>query len=399
LKSVPAQALQQALKNLEDGFQRFFKGQNGRPDFRRYSADPSFMLPQPSHFKIKNPKGSKRLVRALHLPKMGMRKSCVLGPVEMVQHRPIDGKVKNATISRRGGMWFVSFCIERRVKSKESVEDRLMSGRSVSSLKIVGIDRGVRHPFVTSGGVFLGERVVSKKRLARLARLQRDVSRKMEMLRKRHGIKAGGVLRDKSGERIAYGSGLLRAKERLARFHGKMARVRKDQAHKISCALVAGFDGIVFEDLDVKKMSSAQERGSKPKTSRSLRRGILDVGWSQVAGFVEYKARLAGKMVVRVDPAFSSQECGSCGYTDKKNRPNKGETFRCLSCGFGEHADVNAALTIRNRGIDVLRERLDRPCLRLEALSLDGPLKIEKDLSLEEVEALPLPFVKEKKIR
>src|SRR5690606_37694819 len=48
-----------------------------------------------------------------------------------------------------------------------------------------------------------------------------------------------------------------------------------------------------------------------------------------------------------VNAAYSSQECGACGYVDARNRD--GERFRCLWCERRIHADVNAARIIGRR--------------------------------------------------
>ncbi|WP_417553895.1 zinc ribbon domain-containing protein [Microbispora sp. NBC_01189] len=74
--------------------------------------------------------------------------------------------------------------------------------------------------------------------------------------------------------------------------------------------------------------------------------------WSfhQLGGFIAYKAARRGVAVIHVDPAYSSQQCSACGHVDKKNRPDR-ETFSCTSCGFAEHADVNAARNIASRGV------------------------------------------------
>jgi putative transposase len=51
--------------------------------------------------------------------------------------------------------------------------------------------------------------------------------------------------------------------------------------------------------------------------------------------------------LVYVDPAYTSQGCSACGHVDKTDQAG----FACTSCGFAEHADVNAARNIASRGV------------------------------------------------
>ncbi|WP_406046195.1 zinc ribbon domain-containing protein [Micromonospora sp. NBC_00898] len=70
----------------------------------------------------------------------------------------------------------------------------------------------------------------------------------------------------------------------------------------------------------------------------------------QLGRFIAYKAAQAGVALVHVDPAYTSQACSFCRHVARANRP-KQSTFRCTSCGFAEHADVNTALNIAARGV------------------------------------------------
>lgn len=73
-------------------------------------------------------------------------------------------------------------------------------------------------------------------------------------------------------------------------------------------------------------------------------------GWSfsQLRLFVEYKAKLAGVLVVVVDPRNTSRTCNVCGHCEKANRNSQAE-FVCKHCGHSTNADRNAALNIRDR--------------------------------------------------
>ncbi len=135
------------------------------------------------------------------------------------------------------------------------------------------------------------------------------------------------------------------AKRLLKRRSRQEARFAADTNHTISKRIVTEAkrtgQGISLEDL-----SGIRDRVRLRKPQR-----VTLHSWSfhQLGHFIIYKAVRRGVPVIDVDPAYTSQECSCCGHVDKNNRPNQ-STFACTSCGFAEHADVNAARNIASRG-------------------------------------------------
>jgi putative transposase len=139
--------------------------------------------------------------------------------------------------------------------------------------------------------------------------------------------------------------GTKSAKRLLRKRAGREARFAADTNHCISKKLVTEAErtcrGIALEDL-----GGIRERVRLRKPQR-----VTLHSWSfqQLGSYIAYKAARAGVPVVFVDPRYTSQGCSACGHIAKKNRPDQA-TFRCTSCGFAEHADVNAARNIAARG-------------------------------------------------
>jgi IS605 OrfB family transposase len=187
----------------------------------------------------------------------------------------------------------------------------------------IGVDLGIANIATTSdGATFCGQTVLDTR--DRYARVRAYHQRRAHKATKR------SVRRNQ--------------RRKLQRLSGREARFRKHENHCISKALVADAErtgrGIALEDLTYIR-DRAKARGKK-------QRGRLH-GWSfrQLREFVGYKAALSGVPVRLVDPAYTSQGCSACGYIDKRNRPNQ-STFSCVACGHAEHADKNAAKTIRS---------------------------------------------------
>ena len=109
LKEINSQSLQQPIRNLDNAFTRFFKGQGSFPKFKKKSNGGSFNIPQNVTLE-----GEKLII-----PKF--KKG-----IDIVLHRPIKGEIRQATISRTPtGKYFVSILCEtgEAIKAKAKIKE------------------------------------------------------------------------------------------------------------------------------------------------------------------------------------------------------------------------------------------------------------------------------------
>ena len=99
---------------------------------------------------------------------------------------------------------------------------------------------------------------------------------------------------------------------------------------------------------------SKENPGKNVKAKSSLNREMLRIGFYSFKLRLLQKLQSRNKVLVLVNPKFTSQTCNKCGYKDKDNRKSQ-SNFTCIQCGHTDNADVNAALNIRDRGIKVLK--------------------------------------------
>lgn len=81
--------------------------------------------------------------------------------------------------------------------------------------------------------------------------------------------------------------------------------------------------------------------------SRRMNRLVRRMGTGILKEALAQKAELQGFKLVEVNPAYTSQECGSCGFISRTNR--KGNRFECVCCGKQAHADAQAARNLVER--------------------------------------------------
>lgn len=323
LARFSAGASQETLKRLDRAFESFYRrvNQGQTPGYPRFRGAGWF-----NTIRLDTGKGGviwdSQYTGRNHATNRGLRKkkSTItlyvqgVGHIKVNQHRPLGGVVKTIDITRRSrGRWVVSVsCV--------GVEQEILAptGREV------GIDLGVTEFISTSDGELIPNPRYMKNQATKVAEAQRALSKKQ----------LGSLRRSKAKLVLSK----LKEKERLQ---------RQDYHRKVSHNLIQHADVIYAEDLNVKNMLEKEGKYGK-NAKKGLNRSINDAGWRQFITYLTNKAESAGRSVVLVNPAYTSQYCRECGHTSPDNR--KGVRFNCVECGFTGHADVLAAMNIRDRG-------------------------------------------------
>jgi putative transposase len=291
---VHSQVLQDVVQRVDRAFQAFFRrvknGETpGYPRFHGRNRYTSFTYPQFGN-------GATLDTGFLVLSKIGR--------LAVRWSRPLEGTPKTVAISREADGWYVCF----------SCADVPMQPLPPTSQE-TGIDLGLESFATLADGTMIHNPRCYRRAERALKTAQRRVSRR----------KKGSARRRKA---VAL----------LARAHLKVKRQRQDFHHKTALALVQQNDTIYHEDLQPANMVK----------NRHLAKSISDAGWSAFLSILAAKAAYAGRRVVAVPPAYTSQTCSGCGVIDRKDLSVRWHS--CPDCGSSLHRDHNAARNIERLG-------------------------------------------------
>jgi len=287
-ENIHSHILQVVVQDLQKAFDAFYRRvKSGEtPGYPRYKGEHRFRS-----------FGLKEYGNGFRMDGRRLRISGI-GRIGVRWHRPIEGKIKTLRVTRKANRWYAAFACEVEPKPCPlPVETE------------VGLDAGVYALYTLSNGECVENPRWYQTEQEKLARQQQVVSRR----------KRGGSNRRKA----------IRI---LARTHHRVANQRKDFLHKLSHSLVQRFGKIACEDLNIAKMAG--------KT-------VLDAGWGFFKQCLSYKAENAGRTVVFVNPAYTSQDCCECG--SRQEMPLSQRWYSC-GCGNARDRDENAALNILQAG-------------------------------------------------
>ena len=293
-KTVHSQVLQDVLTRLDKTYQAFFarRKSGGKGGFPRFQGSTRYHSFSYKHYQ----NGAYADNGFLVLSKIGR--------IKVVWSRPLEGTPKTITISHEADGWYVCFscegvpCVELPKTGKD-----------------VGIDVGLTHFLTTSEGLHVGNPKWLRKMEDKLRWHHQQVSRR----------KKGSKRRKK-------------AVVELAKCYQMVRHQREDFHHKQAMALVRQFDVIYVEDLQVANMVK----------NRHVAKSISDAGWAQFRQILTFKAACAGKSVVAVPPAYTSQDCSRCGIRVPKSLSVR--THICPYCGLVMDRDENGASNVKQVG-------------------------------------------------
>lgn len=296
LKEPDKCSLQNSIKDLDNAYQKFFKG-SGYPKFKSKKDKNSYRTNDKLKIDINNKK--------IKIPKVGW--------IKFRDKNKFNGltKIYNITISKNSsGKYFASISAEVDIEIFAKTK------------KNCGIDLGLKNFCILSDGAKINNPRFLERSEKRLRLLQKSLSRKIK------GSK-----------------NYLKAKAKLAKFYEHITNCRKNFLHKISIFLVKNYDIICIENLRIKNMLN----------NHKLAKAIQNVSWCEFCRQLEYKCLWYDKKFVKINTYFaSSQICSNCGYKNSDIKDLNIREWTCPECEIHHDRDINAATNILNQGLKLI---------------------------------------------
>jgi putative transposase len=291
-------APQEALRNLDNAFSHFFRRCQLKKEGKLRGK-----VGYPTFKSKKKGLGSFRLTgsivifpKAIQLPRLGRLRLKEKG------YLPTAGvKILSATVSEQAGHWYVSVQVEQEREVPANTGP------------VVGVDLGVKSLATFSDGTVIANPRHLKRRLKKIKRFHRAVSRKQKGSKNRR-----------------------KAVSRLAKLYRTVANQRQNTLHQLTSTLAKTKQVIVIEDLNVSGMLK----------NHRLAQAIADVGFGEFRRQLTYKAQWYGSRVLlasRWEP--SSKTCSGCGWGDE-HLTLADRVFHCEQCGLVIDRDLNAAINL-----------------------------------------------------
>ena len=270
---------------------------NGEEIKRSYSYKTTF---------LKSDKSVRLGEKNIYLPRVGF--------VKMKMHRkiPDDYVYMNCTVSKeRHRLYSVSIHVKIEHENNHKIDKNKIIGLDYSNKYFIVDDNGNKYDGI---------------------HYFRDIENKINRFQ-------SYLTHYKKGSRNYY-----KTKQRISGFYIKHRNQRRDYLHKLSTQLVNEYDVIAVESLNMQEIA---QHGNLGKST-------YDNAYAMFLDMLEYKAKLKGKLLIKVDKWYpSSKMCHKCGSINEKLIMSTRE-WTCVDCGTKHDRDVNAAINIKNEALRLL---------------------------------------------
>ncbi len=311
LQEHNTKVLKQSIINMLEAYKHFFKSGGGYPKFKsKHDSKLSCRFPKEAISK-RNDYSTGKLTITSNIKHIKFKCSEKYKNI-LVKHK--DG-IKSATLSKtKSGKYFISILVETTV-------DKVLPKTNNS----VGIDLGIKDFVITSDGETFDNLKIKRNKQKKLSKLHRELSRK----------KKGSNNRNK-------------AKIKLAKQYEKLNNKKENYLHHVSNSLLNENQVVVMEDLNVKGMMK----------NHCLAKSIQELSLYRFKSILKYKAKWYDRDIVEIDRFFpSSKKCNNCG-NKKSDLKLSDRTYKCVSCGYENDRDLNAAMNILDEGLRIYNENI-----------------------------------------
>ena len=304
LKEQNTKVMNQAIRQMDGAYQKFFKQHNGFPKFKTKKDKQSALFPCDAISK-KNTFETRHISLITSLHDIKFRCS----DLYFRRLQKYNKNIRSATLSKtKSGKYFLSILVEMDDTELKKFEH---------TNKQVGIDLGVKDFVITSDGEVFENKHFFKKKEKQVKKLQRQLSRKVKGSNNRRKVQI-----------------------RIAMLFERITNKKVAYIHYVTNELLSYFDTIFMEDLNVKGMLK----------NHHLAKTIQEAGFYNFKETLVNKALVNDKKVMIIDRFYpSSKTCSQCGYK-KRDLKLSDRFWVCPICGTKHDRDVNAARNILLEG-------------------------------------------------
>lgn len=308
LYEVSNATLKESIRDLNKAYQKFFKGQGGKPKFKsKKKSEPRFYSRYDKVYFKDN---------VVNLEKIGKVKCRADYDIDLTKVT----KFSNPRVKWNGRVWVLTVGVETK-ESKPTLNDFSL-----------GIDLGIKELAITNVDKLdvknINKTQKVKKLEKKLKRLQRQCSRKYEM--------------NKEGRRYQKTKNIAKVEKKIKKLHRRLQNIRLNHIHQATSKMVKIKPSrVVMEDLKVSNMMK----------NKHLAKQVANQEFYTFMNQMKYKCKKYGIEFIQV-PTFypSSKTCSNCG-TIKKDLKLSDRVYKC-ECGFTIDRDKNASYNLANYGLE-----------------------------------------------